>query len=239
MVFYCRIVSYYYFISGNVAGVPTNSELSVHIKDAISTSTAADTKLAARIDGIAAQIDGLVRANAVVSVQLRDLIGYNNNRDRQLEMMCVNGLKKYLLENGWTDIQHLDPFSIFYAEGRRLGSCAAEYDGGVLAKKGGKKHIFLVDSSNTMDVAKVSSCQQRFHRTLEQSAKRIPIIKIAEGHPTQRLLRELRAAGARMHCYVGGTVIDTVAFARAVALDYGVIQQHDNHLVVVRFVSGH
>jgi hypothetical protein len=96
--------------------------------------------------------------------------GYNQNRDHQLEAMCVKGLKRHLEVSGWLNIQELESFNIYYMMGRSRDSCCAEWEGGVVANDpDGGMHVFLVDSSNTMDVKKVNSCRDRFLRTIKHT----------------------------------------------------------------------
>eukprot|EP01035_Chromulina_nebulosa_P023608 gene23608-30612_t len=190
-----------------------------------------------RVD--AALLDLSASSNRV-DAALIQLIGYNQNRDRQPEVMCVRGLWVYLEgADGWQVIQELGNFNIYYTSGRNQGTCAAEWDGGVVASDGsGRKHIFLVDSSSTMDVGKVNSCRERFARTIKHTASTVTV-GIPAQHATQRLLQQLRRqpSCARLHCYIGGVVIESDAMNRAQTLNYGVIQQHDDKFEVVKFVD--
>ena len=185
-------------------------------------------------------LQDLTASSLRVDAALLQLIGYNQNRDRQLEMVYVRGLRVYLEgASGWQIVQELGNFNIYYTRGYHQGTCAAEWDGGMVASDAsGRTHIFLVDSSSTMDVGKVNNCRVRFARTLQHTASTIPI-GTAPQCTTQRTLQLWRRQPslARLHCYIGGVVIESDAMNRAQALNYGVIQQHDDNFEVVSFVD--
>jgi hypothetical protein len=172
-----------------------------------------------------------------VDAALLQLIGYHQNRDHQLEAMCVKGLKRHLEASGWLDIQELESFNIYYMMDRSRDSCCAEWEGGVIANDP-DLGVFLVDSSKKMDLKKVNSCRDRFLRTIKHTdPSKVPEANIPLLHTKQRFLREVRhLCDARLHCYIGGTVINKDAMSLSATLNYGVIQQHEDNFVVVRFV---
>ena len=188
-------------------------------------------------------LQDLTASSLRVDAALRRLIGcIPQHRDRQLEVMCVRGLCVYLEgAGGWQIVQELGNFNVYYTGGHHQGTCAAEWVGGVVASDAsGRTHIFLVEFSSTMDGGKVNGCRDRFARTLKHTASTVSIAAASQCF-TQRLLqlwrRQQQPSLARLHCCIGGVVIESDAMNRARALNYGVIQQHDGNFEVVSFVG--
>jgi hypothetical protein len=90
--------------------------------------------------------------------QLKNLIGYNQNRDLELEEVMRNALKHHLEETGW-DPRILEVSHIYDVNSTAL----VEFDGFVLAEEidSGLRKLFVLEVKQVLNLSKLNGFKDR------------------------------------------------------------------------------
>jgi len=103
-------------------------------------------------------IGNLAKSQAKTEIKLRQLIGYNSNRDQELEDAIEEALFRKLQDSGWNVVRV--GFTEIYQDNRLI----LEWDGIIEAKhvESSRNVLFVIETKQIFTVEKFESFRKRF-----------------------------------------------------------------------------